>query len=219
MTGSLKFDPGSGALPKRRPEFQYIIDAFGSGRKVVLAASTHPGEDTLIATAIREALPAALIVLVPRHAERRTEVKEELEKAGFLVVLRSTAKGLAAVDDSRYLLVVDSTGELSDWSAHADVVIVGKSFLSTGGQNPCEAILAGKPLIVGPHMENFQPLTSRLIAANGCISTRDASELPEAIRRALDPRHMQELTRNASSLLTRHQGATQRILSLLNPEK
>jgi len=218
-TGSLKFDPVSGALPGRRPEFQAIIDVLGLGRKVILAASTHAGEDTLIAAAIREALPDALIVLVPRHAERRAEMSAELEKAGFLVRLRSTAAGLAATDDRRFVLIIDSTGELSDWTAHADAVIIGKSFLSTGGQNPCEAILAGKPLILGPHMENFQPLAARLIATDGCISVRDSSELPTAIRMVMDPMRAQELTRNASALLTRHQGATQRILGLLAPEK
>lgn len=218
-TGSLKFDPGSGAAPKQRPEFQAILDSFGPGRKVILAASTHVGEDSLIATAIREALPEALIVLVPRHAERRAEVSVELEKAGFLVKLRSTAPNLTATDDPRFILVIDSTGELSDWTAHADVVIIGKSFLSTGGQNPCEAILARKPVIFGPHMENFQALTVRLIAANGCISVRDSSELPCAIRTAVEPSSSAELTRNASALLTRHQGATRRILTLLASEK
>jgi 3-deoxy-D-manno-octulosonic-acid transferase len=214
-TGSLKFDPGSGKSPTRRREFQDIIDAFGSGRKVILAASTFPGEDALIANAIRDALPDALVVLVPRHAERRGEVSGELEKAGFFVRLRSTAEGLPATDDRRYVLLIDSTGELSDWTAHADAVIIGKSFLSIGGQNPCEAILAEKPLILGPHMENFQALVARLVAANGCVSVSDASGLSTAILTATDPIRAEELTRNASALLTSHQGATRRILALL----
>ena len=89
-TGSLKFDPGSGARPERRPEFQEMLDAFGKNRPVVLAASTHAGEDAFIAAAIREADPEALAVIVPRHAERRAEVTADLEKAGFLVKLRSS---------------------------------------------------------------------------------------------------------------------------------
>src|SRR6478609_4912036 len=94
-TGSLKFDPGSGGRPQRRTEFQDMIDAFGKGRPVILAASTHAGEAAWIAEAIREAHPEALPVIVPRHAERRAEVKAELEKAGFEVVLRSSFQGLA----------------------------------------------------------------------------------------------------------------------------
>jgi 3-deoxy-D-manno-octulosonic-acid transferase len=215
-TGSLKFDPGSGARPVRRPEFQEMLDAFGKGRPVVLAASTHAGEDAFIAAAIREADPAALAVLVPRHAERRAEVTADLEKAGFLVKLRSTA--LTTTDDRRHVFVIDSTGELRDWTAHADVVVIGKSFLSTGGQNPCEAILADSPVIFGPHMENFQPLASRLVSTGGAISANDHAELSHAIRSALDPQKAKVITRQAAALLDPHDGATRRILDLLRAE-
>jgi len=136
-----------------------------------------------------------------------------LEKAGFLVKLRSN--GLTAAGDRRHVFLIDSTGELGDWTAHADVVIIGKSFLSTGGQNPCEAIMAGKPVIFGPHMENFQPLASRLVASGGCISASDPDSLTRAITAALDPEQARTMTDNASALLARHQGATRRILVLL----
>jgi 3-deoxy-D-manno-octulosonic-acid transferase len=212
-TGSLKFDPASGARPNRRQEFQEMLDSFGANRPVVLAASTHAGEDAFIAAAIREANPQALAVLVPRHAERRSEVTADLEKAGFLVNLRST--GLAATGDRRHVFLIDSTGELGDWTAHADVVIIGKSFLSTGGQNPCEAIMAERPVIFGPHMENFQPLASRLIASGGCISASGPDELARAVSAALDPDNARSMTRHASALLAPHEGATQRILALL----
>ena len=66
--------------------------------------------------------------------------------------------------------------------------IIGKSFLSTGGQNPCEAIIAGKPVIFGPHMENFQPLARRLIATRRLHSAQPMQrELSRAIVTALDP--------------------------------
>ena len=215
-TGSLKFDPGSGALPARHPEFQRILDAFGKNRPVVLAASTHPGEDAWIAGAIRDASPDALAVLVPRHAERRAEVKSGLERAGFLVALRTSFAETAATGDRRQVLVIDSTGELRDWTAHADVVVIGKSFLSTGGQNPCEAILAEKPVVFGPHMENFQPLASRLVASGAALAARDPRELTHAIRAALDPQNAATMTRRASALLARHEGSARRILALLS---
>lgn len=214
VTGSLKFDPGSGVRPQQRPEFQEMLDAFGKGRRVVLAASTHAGEDAWIAVAIRQADPEALAVLAPRHAERRAEVTADLKKAGLLVKLRSTA--LAATVDRRYVFVIDSTGELRDWTAHADVVIIGKSFLSTGGQNPCEAIQADKPVIFGPHMENFQPLANHLVAAGGCILASDPAALSKAIGSALDPQTAKTITRHAASLLTLHDGATRRILDILS---
>ncbi len=213
-TGSLKFDPGSGARPATRPEFQQMLDAFGENRPVVLAASTHEGEDAWIASAIRQAGPDALAVIVPRHAERRAEVRSHLERAGFEVVLRSAFT--PPRDPGKACLAIDTTGELRDWTAHAEAVIIGKSFLSTGGQNPCEAILAGKPVITGPHMENFQPLARRLIATGGCLVARDPNELSAAIRTALDPGQAAVMTKNASALLTHHDGATGRIVDLLS---
>lgn len=214
-TGSLKFDPGSGERPRRREVYQTMLDSFGKNRPVVLAASTHPGEEAWIAAAIRDADARALAVIVPRHAERRLEVGSELERAGFEVVLRSAFPESIPIGGGDLVFVIDSTGELRDWTAHADVVVIGKSFLSTGGQNPCEAILAGKPLVFGPHMENFQPLARRLAACGGCISPVDQTELAVAVLAALDPGSAEALTRNATAALARHDGATRRILALL----
>ncbi len=217
-TGSLKFDPGSGHRPTRRAEFQEMLDAIGRERPVILAASTHPGEDAWIVQAIREACPEALAVLVPRHAERRAEVKAELEAAGHQVVLRSsfpTHSFANPLAETHPVFVVDSTGELADWTAHADVVVIGKSFLSEGGQNPCEAILASKPLVFGPHMENFQPLADRLVASGGAISACDQDELAQALTKALDPDHARAMTAHATALIQAHDGATQRILTVL----
>lgn len=211
--GSLKFDPGSGR-PTRRPEFQNMIEVFGR-KPVVLAASTHAGEEAWLAGAIREALPAALPVIVPRHAERRAEVKAALEAAGHPVVLRSGFAGETGHSDPRSVFVIDSTGELRDWTAHADIVLIGKSFLATGGQNPAEAILAGKPVIFGTHMENFEPLATRLVERGGAIRATDESSLVDAIRRHADPAVADESCRNASAVLAVHEGSSRRIVELL----
>jgi 3-deoxy-D-manno-octulosonic-acid transferase len=240
-TGSLKIDPGSGQPPRQRLEFRAILDTLadpGNARPVILAASTHPGEEPWIVTAIRDARPDALALIVPRHAERREQVKADLERRGFEVVLRSSLHearashgpwvvrpeepGRPARDSATDLtsnlpacLVIDTTGELRDWTAHADVVIIGKSFLATGGQNPCEAILAGKPVVFGPHMENFEPLASRLLAANAAFLAHDQASLRAAIHRALDPAQAHAASTRAAALLMRHHGATRRIVTLL----
>ncbi|MFT4176466.1 MAG: glycosyltransferase N-terminal domain-containing protein [Luteolibacter sp.] len=214
LTGSLKFDPASGHRPIQRPEFAAMLERFGSSRKIILAASTHDGEEPWIAAAIRDVGPEALPVIVPRHAERRAEVSTTLSQQGFEVILRSSFRD--PVDPARACLVIDSTGELADWTAHADVVIIGKSFLATGGQNPCEAILARKPLITGPHMENFEPLSSRLSEVEARLVAHNPAELTTAIRRALDPATATFLTRNAATVLAPHEGATYRIVVLLS---
>ena len=115
------------------------------------------------------------------------------------------------------MLVIDTTGELPTWTSHADAVIIGKSFLSTGGQNPAEAILAEKPLILGPHMQNFQPLVRNLHAQDAALLAHNEDEIITAIRRALDPNAGRELCANASRVLASHHGATDRHLKVLHP--
>lgn len=214
VTGSLKFDPGTGAHPEKREAFGAMLAEFGGSRPVILAASTHAGEEPMIASAIREADPEALPVIVPRHAERRTEVKAQLVAAGFEVVLRS--QFVAPSESSKACLVVDSTGELRDWTAHADVVVIGKSFLGTGGQNPCEGVLAGKPVVFGPHMENFEPLATDLTLSGGCLRVSDGDALSEILRRALHPDAvLRDGMEAARAVLIRHGGATARTIELL----
>ncbi len=215
LTGSIKFDLQSSAIPEQLPDFREMLVAFGKGRPIILAASTFSGEEVLIASAIREADPNALPVIVPRHAERRQEVSHSLTQAGFHVTLRSVFETPLHTENA--VFVIDTTGELATWTAHADVVIIGKSFLSTGGQNPAEAILAKKPLILGPHMENFQPLVHHLLVAEGALLARDSEEISAAIRRALNPMIAEKLTQHATTILSSHRGATQRHLKVLHP--
>lgn len=215
LTGSIKFDPQSSAAPEPRTDFREMLAAFGKGRPIVLAASTFSGEEVMIASAIRDADPNALPVIVPRHAERRQEVSQALTQAGFRVTLRSVFETPLHTENA--VFVIDTTGELATWTTHADVVIIGKSFLSTGGQNPAEAILANKPLILGPHMENFQPLVQHLHAGEAALLARNSQEISSAIRRAFNPMVAEKLTRNAFAILSTHQGATQRHLKVLHP--
>jgi 3-deoxy-D-manno-octulosonic-acid transferase len=212
-TGSLKFDPGSGALPQRRETFATMLAACGTNRPVILAASTHAGEEVFIAQAARET--GALFAVAPRHAERRAEVKAALEQAGWEVVLRSDFS--PPRDPGNACLVIDSTGELRDWTAHADVVVIGKSFLGEGGQNPCEAVLAGKPVVFGPHMENFEPLASRLAATGGAHQVSEPYQLAETLRQLLNGgRETARGIAAAGEVLARHRGATARTVALLH---
>lgn len=214
LTGSVKFDPGEAHLPQRRPEFSEMIGAFGGGRAVVMAASTHAGEEAWIARAAREADPAALCVLVPRHAERREEVRGELEACGFEVVLRSRFS--PPEDAARACLVVDSTGELGDWIAHAALVVIGKSILGRGGQTPVEAVLARVPFVCGPSMTNFRPLIDRIEERGGCFRIAEPEELGEVVRRVVaGGAEIREMTAAARETLAAHDGATMRTIGML----
>jgi 3-deoxy-D-manno-octulosonic-acid transferase len=212
VTGSIKFDPLAATSPQTRQEFAAILSPIIHNRFIVLAASTHDGEELLFAHALRDS--KHLFVCVPRHAERRHEVKQALTASGLRVWLRSDGAPPSGMLTD--VLIIDSTGELRDWTAHADVVIIGKSFLSTGGQNPAEAILAEKPLIVGPHMENFEPLTSQLLAVDGIIRIHDVEHLSTALTQLLEnPHRIKAMTLRSKEVLQIHAGATERSISMV----
>ena len=214
LTGSLKFDPGADHPPGRRREFSDILDRFGAG-PIILAASTHEGEEAWLATAMREAAPHARLVIAPRHAERAGEAGRDLMAAGFHAVLRSQWNGALPSFALSPVLLIDTTGELRDWTAHASVVLIGKSFLSSGGQNPTEAILVNAPVIFGPHMENFEPLASHLVASGAAIRASDSGQLVAAIRMALEPAQASRMTQAAHQCLRPHMGAVDRVIDLL----
>ena len=165
LTGNVKFDPSGSVLPEKRSEFSAMLEQFPK-RPVAMAISTFPGEEEYLDDVFREL--GYKSVIVPRHAERRTEVAEALDGD---VILRSQFQQPLGSES----FVIDSTGELRDWTSHADVVVIGKSFFEEGWQNPSEAILAEVPVICGPNMSNFEHLVTELKEAGGIcmVSSRE----------------------------------------------
>jgi len=215
VTGSIKFDPSGGALPQKRDSFQTMLDDFGTARPVVLSASTHAGEEVLIGEACRASETDLLYVVVPRHAERRAEVSTDLKAAGFEVILRSDYH--PPKTPKKACLVIDTTGELRDWTAHADLVVIGKSWLGEGGQNPAEAIAAGIPVICGPNMGNFEPLVSRLKEAGGIKMLPSACELGSVIHELMnEPVKVSEMSERAKIVLANHENAVEKTIELLH---
>lgn len=203
VVANIKFDPEATGEPQKRPDFAKMLEAF-EDLPIIMGVSTFAGEEEVFVRAIREA--GGLPVMVPRHAERRDEVTRALDGK---VVLRSRFKQPEKGD----VFVIDSTGELRDWTAHADVVLIGKSFLEKGGQNPTEAILAGVPVISGPYMANFEPLVTELREAGGLVVADGGDDLAELITRCLEkPRGQVEA---ATRVIARHRGAVKRTIDWL----
>ncbi|MBT8036186.1 MAG: hypothetical protein KJO21_01460 [Verrucomicrobiae bacterium] len=220
VTGSIKFDPAGGAVPRKRDRFQAMLDDFDSdnhrSRPVVLLASTHAGEERFLAHALSRQNFASkpLLVVVPRHAERRAEVKSDLQSLGLEVVLRSEGKQPSDPDSA--CLVIDSTGELRDWTAHADLVVIGKSWLGDGGQNPAEAIIAGVPVVCGPNMGNFEPLVTMLKKVDGIRVLASVDELGPNVSELLqDPAMGAQMSHRAQDVLGDHKNAVDKTIKLL----
>lgn len=217
VTGGIKFDHSDDAAASRAAEFRSLVRSLGiaDGSPILLAGSTFPGEETVLArtfTGLREKFPELFLILVPRHVERTPAILEELKPTGLRIALRSgTSHG-----EKPDCLIVDTTGELSDWYHIGSVIFIGKSLDTYGGQNPAEAAAAGKPVIFGPHMENFKNLARLLVEQGAAIQVADAGELKKETARLLaDGALREKMGAKGPGALAVHQGATKRAAALL----
>jgi 3-deoxy-D-manno-octulosonic-acid transferase len=112
--------------------------------------------------------------------------------------------------------IANTTGELRSWFHLAELVVIGKSFSSEGGQNPVEPILCGKPVVVGPHMENFSDVVADLLAVEGICQVAGDEALPTALLTLLrEPDLGLEMARSGAAAMARHEGAADRNATFL----
>ena len=184
------------------------IDA---ARPILFGGSTHRGEEQILVDVfcgLRPEFPDLFLILAPRHVERANEIEAELRKRD-LRSIRQTAPGSRTQELD--CLLIDTTGELPGWYNIATIVFIGKSLTAHGGQNPVEAISARKPVIFGPHMENFASLAKQLIAGGGALSVQNSEELIENSRRLLSSAAEREkLANNALRVIQPHREAAAR---------
>jgi 3-deoxy-D-manno-octulosonic-acid transferase len=215
--GSIKYDPSDVRLNPDLP--LEILRSFGMDRDspILFGGSTHSGEEEILGEIfqrLRADFPAFRLIIAPRHVERVGEVRTRLERLGLNVCLRSEAGQKCPAQPD--CLLLDTTGELQHWYAVATIVFVGKSLTARGGQNPVEPILAGKPVLFGPHMENFSALAQALVANKAAVQVRDPNSLQQQIAWLLRDREAAlRLVANAQSVLARHTGATARTAALV----
>jgi len=117
-------------------------------------------------------------------------------------------------------ILLDTTGELQSWYPIATIVFMGKSLAAHGGQNPVEPIMAGKPVLFGPHMENFATLSKALVLNKGAIEVRDIDSLELTVAKLLgDSEARRRIVQSAHQVLSKHQGATSRAAALVHDLK
>jgi len=176
---------------------------------ILLAGSTFAGEESILAEMfcqLRRQFPRLFLIVVPRHVERTREVLADLRRFDLRIALRSEA-----ATEPADVLLVDTTGELRDWYYLATVVFMGKSLTAHGGQNPVEPVLAGKPVVYGPHMENFAAIVTRWREAGAAVQVRDAAELQKELADLLaNPKRREILAQRAGEIVRAHAGATER---------
>jgi 3-deoxy-D-manno-octulosonic-acid transferase len=190
---------------------------------ILVAGSTHPGEEMILANAARRLRARFLnlfLVLVPRHAERCRDVGRQLRAQGVKFIYRNeitpdTRQQPGELD----CLLVNTTGELKFFYEQASVVFVGKSLTVVGGQNPIEPALLGKAMVFGPNMQNFADITRNFVKANGAVQVRDAQALEPALARLLaDETLRAETGRKAFQVVRENQGAILRTVEMIVKE-
>lgn len=215
VTGSIKFDitpPTSvtdEAAALRR-------DWSLAGRRILVAASTHAGEDQPVLEAfagLRQQWPDALLILVPRHPERFGDVARLVEVAGLPLVRRS--RGEPVLADTAVLLG-DSMGELLLWFALADAAFVGGSWVPVGGHNMLEPLAMGVPVLTGPELFNFQSIADQLVAQQALTIVADAAALQAGVAALwADPGLAERQRAAGSAVLARNRGALERQLAMV----
>jgi 3-deoxy-D-manno-octulosonic-acid transferase len=182
-----------------------------------MAASTLKGEETPVLTAfaaLRRVQPSAMLIIAPRKPERFGEAEALARAEGFRVMRRTE---LAVDAEPRAdVVVLDSIGELAHLFQVATVVFVGGSLVDQGGHNILEPAVHGKPIIFGPHMQNFAEIAATFLTSQAAIQVASASELTDVVLRlAGDPVERARLGAAARALVEANRGAKTKTLEVI----
>ena len=226
VAGNLKFDvvdPEGMDTDERMQLFEETGFSQSVGSKIVIGASTWPGEEELLIRACVDLLTQGLqvrLLLVPRHAERRGEIHEVLEKqANITWRFRSQPEWIrtSETEGALQVYIADTTGELRKFIQLADLAVIGKSFPPhLEGQTPVEAVALGTPVIYGPSMTNFRAICADLEQSGGAIRIREIDQLTPTLGRLLrDSDECARLKQAAREVFEHSRGSTERTIALI----
>ena len=213
--GNLKF--ASAPLPADPEELLRLEQAF-NGRPRWVAASTHEGEETLIAavhTNAKKKHPGLLTLIAPRHPERGDAIAAQLRAQGLEVAQRSKNERLGMSTD---VYLTDTLGEMGLWFTLCPIVFIGKSLVHHGGQNPLEPAKMDCAILHGPGMRNFEYIAGRLRDSSASLEVADHNRLTETLLKLLDdPDTVSRLAKAAKAIAEAEAGVVDRLMERLDP--
>jgi 3-deoxy-D-manno-octulosonic-acid transferase len=210
VVGSLKFDGADGEPRAGAPR------VTPAGRPIWIAGSTLDPEERILLSVfgrIRASVPDLYLVVAPRHPARFDEVVKLTRARELRVARRSEDAGSPAEAD---VLVLDTLGELASIYREADLVFVGGSLATWGGHNIIEPASHGKPVLFGPHMQNFADIARLFLDAGAAIQVGSEEALERSVRELLaSPERARELSRRALDVVSENRGAADRTVAAL----
>ena len=214
-TGNLKLDvPAPPADPAKLDRLMSVT----RGRPMILAASTHPGEEERLIEAHKTLagyFPSLLTVIVPRHPNRGEAITRTIAAAGLRAAQRSREEMPTAVTD---IYVADTLGELGLFYRLSPVVFMGGSLVEHGGQNPIEAVKLGASIVHGPHVFNFTDVYDALDRAGGARKAVTPEALANELGQLLDdPAARDSMVAASARVVSQLGGALERTLTALEP--
>ena len=219
LCGNLKFDQNIAE------EMNSIVGSIrsewsieGKQRPTLIAASTHDTEETAIIAAFKiilSSLPAALLILVPRHLERFKKVHSILRGSGLIFAQRSKKEDITPEIN---ILFGDTMGELNFLYSISDAAFVGGSLIDHGGQNLLEPASLGLPLISGPSLRNFQEIADQLQSVKALNIVNQSSEIASIFIKYIENEKERAFaSRSAKEIFLKNRGALQTIEEKLQP--
>lgn len=205
-SGNLKF--AATPLPYQEDEFKSIKQML-KGRKIWVAASTHPGEERYIFEAhqqLREKDPNVLTILIPRHPHRGDEVAVLAKESGLTIARRKDT-----IEKSTDIFLIDTIGEMGLFYALTPVAFIGGSFAKVGGHNPIEAALHNCALLWGSHVHNFMEVCNILSPA--AINVTPNSLAREVLQLLDDPNRTKQLAKLAFDIVQRQSNVVDQLIT------
>lgn len=213
--GNLKID--APPPPVDAATLASLRNAVGQ-RPLFLAASTHPGEDAMIAAAhslIRREIDGLLTIIVPRHPERGSGLAATLGGLGLRTQLRTRS---AAPESNTEIYIADTIGELGAFYSISPVALVGGSLVEHGGQNPIEAVRLGSCVLTGPFVYNFRDAYSALFREGGAVEVRSSDDIAKQVTMLLEDQSAAKRMRHGADLaLQSLSGALAKTVGAIQP--
>ncbi|MDY0376653.1 MAG: 3-deoxy-D-manno-octulosonic acid transferase [Desulfobacterium sp.] len=218
VCGNLKFDQEPPRVdPDQIAQFRHCLGR-DNDLTLFLAGSTHPGEEQLLADlflSIKPVCPPFVMVVAPRDPNRAEQIQELFSRQGLEIRMLSTLKNRERREKVD-IVIVDAMGLLSRLYAACDIAFIGGSLAPFGGHNPLEAAAFSRPILFGPHMEDFLLVAQMLVDHGGAFTVSDRDDL---IRRTVqlihDPVLAQSMGARAADLFLKNRGAVDLTLSLI----